>query len=215
MKSVSSAKKAPNPSYAELSDLALRDAILRREEGAWLELMRRYRSLIFGCIHKALSKFTAVLASETADEIFSEVCVNLLRDEMKKLRLYDPNRGSKLSSWIGMIAINTAYDHLRACARIPVLDQIDGYPHFVDERPGPLESLLSLERTRQLYRLAEDLSSRDRHFLDLYFRRELSPKEIARRMQISVKTVYSKRNKIQRRLMQLVPPAPDATPVAA
>ena len=53
----------------------------------------------------------------SANEIFGDVCFNLLRDDMRKLRLYDASRGTKLSSWIGMIATNVAYDYLRGTAR--------------------------------------------------------------------------------------------------
>lgn len=205
----------PCSTLQRLTDVELRDAVLRREEGAWLELMRRFRSVIFGCIHKTLYKFNAVVSNEAADEIFSEVCIHLLRDDMKKLRLYNPERGCKLSSWMGMISLNCAYDYLRACARMPMLDALEGHCNVTDAAPSPLEFILSQERSLLLHRLARGLSSRDRRFLDLYFHRELPPTEIARTMRISVKTVYSKRNKIQRRLCELMQIEPELRPLAA
>ena len=51
---------------------------------------------------------------------------------MHKLRLYDPARGTKLGSWIGMIAVNAAYDFLRGVARRPFLDQLDGMRKQLD-----------------------------------------------------------------------------------
>jgi len=39
--------------------------------------------------------------------------------------VYDPNRGSKLGSWLGLLAINTTYDYLRATTRRPILDKLD------------------------------------------------------------------------------------------
>lgn len=189
--------------YTQLSDLQLLDTVIARDEGGWSELLRRFRGLIYRCIHKAVGKFEGVLSNETADEVFSEVCYNLLRNDMRKLRLYDPQRGSKLGSWIGLIAINTAYDHLRRCARRPVLDQIDGCPERVDQRPTPLDTVLEKERWIRLERLTSGFSPRDRRFVELYFRRGMSPAEVALRMEISVKTVYSKKNKIRKRLLEL------------
>lgn len=185
------------------ADLALLARVLEGEDRAWRELIARYRGLIFRCIHKAIGKFNSVLPSEAPEEIFSEVCFNLLRNDMRKLRLYDPARGSKLGSWIGLISINTAYDHLRSCARQPMLDQIDGVPDRMDQAPGPLDHLLAKERREHLDEMTRDFSARDQRFVDLYFRRGMSANEVARQMEISVKTVYSKKNKIRKRLLAM------------
>lgn len=190
----------PERPHRTLPDLALLECVLRHDEEAWQELIRRFRGLIFRCIGKVLCRYEAVLSSEDINEIFSEVCLNLLRDDMKKLRRYDPDRGSKLGSWIGLISINTAYDHLRITARQPLLDQVDGSLEREDSRPGPLEQLLDKERWERLSNLAHDFSPRDRRFMELYFQRGMEPAEVARLMNISVKTVYSKKNKIRNRL---------------
>ena len=186
-----------------LADLALLEHVLGHEEDAWQELIRRFRGLIYRCIGKVLCRYETVLSNEDINEIFSEVCVNLLRGDMKKLRCYDPARGSKLGSWIGLISINTAYDHLRVTARQPLLDYIDGTPEREDSSPSPLEHLLERERWTVLLELVSDFSPRDLCFMELYFRRGLEPAEIARLMNISVKTVYSKKNKIRNRLFAI------------
>ncbi len=189
--------------YMALSDLALLDKVLLPEEIAWQELIRRFRGLIFRCITKVLCKYESVLSNEDINEIFSEVCFNLLRNDMRKLRKYDPDRGSKLGSWIGLITINTSYDHLRVTARQPILDRIDGVFDREDVGPGPLDQLLAKEKRSWLNFLAADFSPKDQHFMELYFGRGMAPAEIARHMNISVKTVYSKKNKIRNRLVAL------------
>jgi RNA polymerase sigma-70 factor, ECF subfamily len=189
--------------YPSLPDLALLQSVLAHDEEAWQELIRRFRGLIFRCIGKVLCRYESVLSNEDASEIFSEVCLNLLRDDMKKLRRYDPERGTKLGSWIGLISINTAYDHLRVTSRQPVLDHIDGTADREDSGPSPLEQLLEKERWRRLTDLAGDFSPRDRRFMELYFQRGMEPTEVARLMKISVKTVYSKKNKICHRLVAI------------
>lgn len=193
---------------AKLEDLALLQEVLSGDGMAWRELIRRFRGLIFRCITKVLCKYESVISNEDVNEIFSEVCFNLLRNDMKKLRAYDPDRGSKLGSWIGLLTINTAYDHLRTAARQPVLDRIDGVFDRADHRPGPLDDLLEKERWRRLNRLASDFSARDRRFLELYYGRGMSPGEVARVMNISVKTVYSKKNKIRNKLVALAAASP-------
>jgi RNA polymerase sigma-70 factor (ECF subfamily) len=193
-----------------LSDLQLLQEVLTQDELAWRELIRRFRGLIFRCITKVLCKYESVLSNEDVNEIFSDVCLNLLRNDMKKLRAYDPNRGSKLGSWIGLITINTAYDHLRTTARQPVLDRIDGLLDREDTCPSPLDQVLDNERYRRLNRLAMDFSARDQRFLELYYGRGLQPAEVAKVMNISVKTVYSKKNKIRNKLLAMAAGQPEA-----
>jgi len=196
-------RSTARPHYPSLDDLDLLQEVLSQDEHAWRELIRRFRGLIYRCITKVLCKYESVLSNEDVNEIFSEVCVNLLRNDMKKLRAYDPERGSKLGSWIGLITINTAYDHLRVTARQPVLDRIDGLLDREDSCPDPLDQLLEKERYCRLTNLALDFSPRDQRFLELYYGRGMQPSEVARVMNISVKTVYSKKNKIRNKLVAL------------
>jgi RNA polymerase sigma-70 factor (ECF subfamily) len=193
----------PVPAYQDLPDLQLLDAVLGQDELAWKELIRRFRGLIFRCITKVLCKYESVLSNEDVNEIFSEVCFNLVRNDMKKLRAYDPKRGCKLGSWIGLISINTSYDHLRVTARQPMLDRIEGIIEREDQTPDPLDNLLEKERWIRLNDLASDFSDKDQRFLELYYGRGMKPSEVARIMKISVKTVYSKKNKIRNKLVAM------------
>ena len=208
-------------SPSEWSDLELLDRVFEMNNQAWAELVRRYRALIFRCITKVTGRHAPRLGSVDIDEIFAEVLMNLLRDDMRKLRMFDPNRGTKLSSWIGMISVNTAYDHLRSVGRRPLLDRVDGVIEKGDETErSPLEVLMEKERWAHLNGLLTSFSERDRTFLQLYYRDGLDPEGVAQAMSISLKTVYSKKHKIRaslkRRLAELVGPSPiaDLAPVA-
>src|SRR5689334_4465194 len=189
--------------HRSLSDGDLLEAVLTKDQAAWRELIRRFRSLIFRCITKVAGKYDAVLSNEDVNEIFGDVCINLLRDDMRKLRVYDPARGSKLGSWLGLLAINTAYDYLRATSRRPMLDKLDGAVERPASEPSALDTLLDKERWDYLNTLMSDFSDRDRRFVELYYGQGLLPEEVAAAMQISVKTVYSKKNKLRTRLQAL------------
>jgi RNA polymerase sigma-70 factor, ECF subfamily len=193
----------PTPGWRDLDDAALLERVLAHDERAWTELVRRYRGLIFRCIMKVTGRYASVLSSEDTAEIFADVCVNLLRDDMHKLRAYDPTRGSKLGSWLGLIAIHTAYDFLRANARHPMLDRLDGAPERESGEPGPEEHAIAHERWGHVGRLLESFTDRDRTFVELYFARGLAPEVVAQAMNISVKTVYSKKNKIRTKLERM------------
>src|SRR5688572_5487288 len=149
----------PTLDATQWTDRELLVRVLRSEERAWVELVRRYRALIFRCITKVTSKYAPNLSVADIDEVYAEVLMQLLRDDMHKLRLYDPARGTKLGSWIGMIAVNAAYDFLRGVARRPFLDHTDGAldPHEPCDRT-PLDELLDKERWGHFVGLLDDFS---------------------------------------------------------
>jgi RNA polymerase sigma-70 factor (ECF subfamily) len=200
----------PRTDYLSLTDAALLEAVIGHDEAAWRELLRRFRPLVFRCINKVACKYDALLSSEDANEIFGEVCFNLLRDDMRKLRAYDPARGSKLGSWLGLIAMNTAYDFLRATRRRPKLDKLDPGHDRAAPEPSALDSLLDKERWHYVAHLLSDFSAKDRRFVELYYGQGLLPEEVAAAMRISVKTVYSKKNKLRTRLEAIAQHDPTA-----
>lgn len=205
-------------SYRTMLDGPLLEMVLSKDEVAWTELIRRYRALVFRCITKVAAKYDAVLSNEDANEIFGDMCFNLLRDDMRKLRAYDPARGAKLGSWLGLLAINTAYDYLRQTSRRPMLDRLDSAPERPGDGPNALDDLLEKERWGYLNHLLADFSAKDRRFVELYYGHGLLPEEVAAAMGISVKTVYSKKNKLRTKLLALADldrdPKGDAAPRA-
>jgi RNA polymerase sigma-70 factor (ECF subfamily) len=204
-----------NPS--DWTDRELLRHVLRSEGRAWAELVRRYRPLIYRCITKVTLKYSPMLGSADLDEIYADVMMHLVRDDMHKLRIYNPARGTKLGSWIGMISVNAAYDHLRGAGRRPVLDKLgDAAETEVaeDSDRTPLELLIEKERWGHLNELLAEFSDKDRTFVELYYQRGLEADEIAAEMQISLKTVYSKKHKIRAHLMRCLSTLAGDSPIA-
>jgi RNA polymerase sigma-70 factor (ECF subfamily) len=199
---------------SQWTDRELLTRVLRSEERGWRELVRRYKALIYRCITKVTSKYAPNLSVADIDEVYAEVLMQLHRDDCHKLRLYDPNRGTKLGSWIGMIAVNAAYDYLRGVARRPFLDQLDGSldPHQPCDRT-PLDELIDKERWDTFMSMLGDFSEKDRTFMVLYYARGLEAEEVAEEMRISLKTVYSKKHKIRAHLQRCLEKA-GGSPIA-
>ena len=185
----------------QLSDMELLRSVLQHEESAWTEFLHRLRPLIYRCITKVTLRYAPDLAGADVDEIFSDVLLNLLRSDMRKLRQFNPERGTKLSSWIGMISVNTAYDFLRNIGRRPYLDRIDGVcesQQMYDRTP--LDTLMEKERWDHLNQILRNFSDKDRTFMSLYYADGLDADTVADKMSISLKTVYSKNHKIRANL---------------
>jgi RNA polymerase sigma-70 factor (ECF subfamily) len=195
---------APAQSPETWTDLELVDAMVAGGAQAWREFQRRYDRLVHRCILKVTRRFSSVVSQEDVREIAATLSLSLLANDMHKLRTFDPDRGNRFSSWIGLLAINCAYDYLRQLRREPNKGGLNEACELACQLPDPFETVMDRERADLAQKMLEGFTDRDRAFASLYFGEGMDPDEIARRMNISVKTVYSKKHKIQSRLEAIV-----------
>ncbi|WP_438020722.1 sigma-70 family RNA polymerase sigma factor [Sorangium sp. So ce315] len=188
----------------DLGDVAegtLVKEMIAGNERAWRAFHARYDRLVHRCIAGVIARFSAVVAQDDIRDIHATLLMQLLSNDMRKLRTFDPERGTRLSSWIGTLAVRCAYDHLRGARRSPRCAPLDDAAvELPCERPSPQEHAERRERAALVGQVLHDFSDKDREFVALYFGEGLPPEQIAERMRISVKTVYTKRHKIQSRL---------------
>jgi RNA polymerase sigma-70 factor, ECF subfamily len=195
--------------YDALSDEELVQAVLAREPAAWPTFFAKYERLVVSCIRKVMRRYGAAFNDEDIEDLVSATALNIVKDDYKKLRAFDPARGYKLSSWIGLIATNSAHDALRRRAPTEVwtataLDDTAPVPPLQSEAPLASETLEAEDEARALRAAIAELSPSDRLFMDYYYVQELEPEVIARLMAISVNTVYSRKNKIREKLRMIV-----------
>ena len=184
-------------------ELILIRHLLEGEPAAWKAFHVAYGRLITSTIARVVGRFGIGAGSEDAREIQASLCLDLLANDKSKLRAFDPARGARFSTWIAMLASHAAYDFLRRRRREPRGDEYDADLLACDS-PDP-HTLCELgERARLVESLTHGFSAKDRQFLDLYFAQGLEPDEVATRMGISVKTVYSKKHKIRGRIEALL-----------
>jgi RNA polymerase sigma-70 factor (ECF subfamily) len=190
-----------SPQLAE--DAALVESLISGSAAAWRSFETRYGRLILSCISRVTSRFSCVRADDVR-EIQATLYLELLSNDKRKLRSFEPDRGTRLGTWLGMLATHTAYDFLRRARRDSKCDGIEGAESIRSETPDPSDYTLVRERAALVSRLLDTLSEKDRQFVELYYGEGLEPEEVARRMQISVKTVYTKKHKLRGRLETLL-----------
>lgn len=190
----------------DLTETQLLSRMLLRDGSAWREFHQRYDRLIYRCIHKVTGRFPGSITSEDVREIYAMFLLSLNKRNMHKLRTFDPERGNKLSSWVGMLATNCAWDYLRKVARRPQTTTLSDAEQIGCAGDGPYEDLLVKQRWAVVNSVLETFSDKDRRFVRLYFMDGLSPEDVAAEMSISVKTVYSKKHKIRCRLQKALLP---------
>jgi RNA polymerase sigma-70 factor (ECF subfamily) len=185
-------------------DDALLRGLLADDPRAWRVFQVRFDRLVVRSISKVTEHFRALVAPDEVSDIRALFYVSLLANDKKRLRVFDPQRGTRFCSWIAMLASNRAYDYIRARRREPEKTELAEAHSAACDRPDPFERCASGERATMTATALRELSAKDRAFARLYFAEELEPSEVAAKLQVSVKTVYSKKHKVRLRLATLL-----------
>jgi len=189
----------------DVADDILLQRVLQRERQAWAEFFRRFDRLIAGTVVRVLRRYGVRAAPEDVGDMVAEVWVALLRDDQRKLRIYDRQRGSRLNSWIGLIAANTTIDYLRVRHRSSTYleDNPEVSNALIDSR-GPDRDLEERQDVELMRRAVGRLKLEDQRFARYCFQDERRPAEIAEAFGISVNTVHSRKFKLRRKITDLV-----------
>jgi RNA polymerase sigma-70 factor (ECF subfamily) len=201
-----SALRRPLPSTdPKQEELDVLDRVLGGDRSAWMTFCQRYENLIVGCVLRALRRYNAAFTSEDLADMVAEVWVTLLRDDMRKLRLYDPERGYRLASWLGLIATNCTIDQLRLRGSETSYLEDMACPDQLLVDPSRPDKGIEERQTAQMARRALGrLSVEERRFVLHCFHEERSPAELARTLGIAVNTVYSRKFKIREKLVRII-----------
>jgi RNA polymerase sigma-70 factor, ECF subfamily len=189
---------------SEWSEIDLIQGMLAGERVAWSAFHRRYDGLIYAAIDRILRSFPALSTQVEREEVRAMLLSSLLARDMHKLRVFEFGRGVRLSTWVSLLAANAARDHVRAAFRrpSPMTATAASFESIEDESSGPLANLLTKEAMGRVACTVDQLSLKDRKLIQLLFIKAQAPEQVAAEMNISIKTVYTKKHKLIHRLQQ-------------
>ena len=188
------------------TDRELITRLLRGDAAGWREFQVRFDRLVRRQVERVCRGFARALGSDEMEEIRAEFYLSLVDREMRKLRLFDPTRGLKLSSWVALLAGNAARDFLRAHRRRPATLSPTGEVDRVDER-DLFEDTAQRERCGRALDALRSFPSQDQRLLLMLHVEEASVDEIASACGGSEKTVYTRAHRIRSQVRQRCNPA--------
>ncbi|HKO91652.1 MAG TPA: sigma-70 family RNA polymerase sigma factor, partial [Polyangiaceae bacterium] len=187
-------RRGERPVY---DDATLIQRLLDNDDDAWRAFHDRYSHQLLGVISRVTRRFPQLTGTDHLEEIYASLCLRLLNDDKRRLKSFDPERGTPLGSWLCALARNSAHDFLRHHRRQPWLCRLGEEITDVEmpsDVPDAFSVCSSREQARALTQLVDSLSARDREFLGAYLQ-GFEPEQIAAQLGISVSTVYSKKHK--------------------
>ncbi|HZZ82499.1 MAG TPA: RNA polymerase sigma factor [Gemmataceae bacterium] len=183
-----------------LSDDALLRKAIDGERASLDELFRRYRAVAYRVAHRLLGNEADAL--DAVQEAFIKVLVHLPSFQGR----------SSFKTWFLRVVSNAALDLGRQRSRREVLS-LDGLgPKFREEaepllQPDPARELERLDMRRQLQDALAQLPPAQRQTFVLHAEAELSYREVADSLEISIGTVMSRLYYARQRLRVLLEPA--------
>ncbi len=208
MQPESETPQRPDPTPVPTDVTALLAGLISGERLAWERFEREYGPRIRTAIERVRRRFGAVMSNDDAMEVYSSLCLQLVHGDKRRLRQFDPARGTRFEAWLSRLAVNATYDFLRQRRRQPQLARAEQDAYFGELLPDASPDAFRVAAARQeaaaIAELVADLSPRDQEFIALFFAQGLDPVETAERLGVQVSTVYSKKHKIRARLEDLL-----------
>lgn len=185
-------------------DLILLDQALNGKRGAWENFCKRFESLIIGCVRKILVRYGVSFCATDLADLVNDVWLSLLSNDCKKLKQYDKTRGYRLTSWIGLIAMNSTIDNLRARhANNHYLEEMTNTDQILVDSHSPQARLEKKEQSQLAKEAISHLNREDQQFVMACFHEERSPSALADQFGVSINTVYSRKFKIRNKLVKI------------
>jgi len=178
------ANRRSDPDPQDRDDLA---RLVDGDKAAWDRFVARYAGVVFAAVQRRL---VPAGRAEEVEDVVQDVFVRLCARGFRLLRTYDPAR-ARMSTWLSVVAISTAIDHLR---------RRRGFNQPLDTVP---ETDLAVPAKEPAERIAIPdglLSPRQAVILEMLYQREMDVAEVAQALDINPQTVRSMHHKALTRL---------------
>src|SRR5262245_38327133 len=149
-------------------DAALVAALIAGDERAWRVFHERHSPSMLDAITSVRNRFPHLIGADDVRDIHAELCLQLLGNDKRRLRQFDPERGTPLRAWLGVLARHAAFDFLRLRRRQPTVrwkgEETMQFETLGSDAPDALNICCTRERARIFAALVDELSARDREF---------------------------------------------------
>ena len=182
-----------------LTESELLKGCISGNKESWSLFVKQYNKLIYHTIYKTLRVNGQPTDPDHINDLFQEVFTSFCENNCKKLRAFDPQKGVKLSSWLRMITVRMTIDQLRKSKPVTSLEALPVEP----SQAGSQEGLLDEESMGLLREVIEQLSTKDKLLIELFYMKELPPEEIAQILKISVGALYTRKNRVMEKMRKI------------
>ncbi len=175
-------------------DRQMIEQCLNGSSKAWRSFIDQFSSLVYYSIKNVLKDSSGNYSKEELEDLHNDVFVSIMENRGKKLRLYEGKNGCSLSTWIRIIAVRVAIDQIRKKKQTISMSE-ESCVREVEKKNTDFDPVISMENDEKkeiLKKIIEEMPSRDRLFIKLFYYENVSPKEMAKIYNTSISSVYSR-----------------------
>jgi RNA polymerase sigma-70 factor (ECF subfamily) len=177
---------------------ALLSRCFEGDKASWNRFVQDYAGLIYHTIKKTLALHRGSTPADSAEDIFQDTFLSLIKDDFAQLRRFRGDNGCTLASWLRMIAARRTIDHLRKSNKPANPLEESVFDGLADES----ENEGSNEQLQLLASVLPEIQPRERIIIDLFFRQNLSAPDVASILHLSIGAVYTQKSRILAKLRE-------------
>ena len=171
--------------------------------------VQRFSGLVYGSVKNTLTIKHVPFNSQDLEDLHNTIFLRLFEQRCNKLRQFQGKNGCSLASWIRLVAVRTVLNHIRkkgidAIGWQKKLISINDLSELKEDEMETWDVMEKAEQGRLLQDGIQNLPPRDRLFMKLHFEKDLSMKEVADAMQLSIQNVYTVKHRAIQRLKSQV-----------
>jgi RNA polymerase sigma-70 factor (ECF subfamily) len=171
---------------------------IRREPGAWVEFVDRFKGTVQALARRSLRLNGHVPDEPELEDVVQEVFVAIIRRDFRLLRNYDPTYTVK--TYLGVITRTEVHRFLRR--RRPTTTPVEELEAASPSAPSSSDAAADAEEKEVLLRALDELPPRDAEILRLRFLREMDYRAIAGALNIPEASVGQTLFRAKQRLVE-------------
>lgn len=188
-----------------MKDFELIRECIKNDKKAWETFVSKYSRLIYNYIYSVLKDNNINHSEDKVNDLFQEFIFVLIKDDFKKLKIFQGFNGCSFASWLRVLTVNFVLDYIKKIKKIY---------SFKDDMAVDLEDSVECQKElvnqkviydEQLFHLKDCVSVldiQDKYFLEFYLDKMLSLDEIKLILGVSRAAVDMRKSRILNRLKQ-------------
>ncbi len=182
--------------------------ISNEDPGAWELFVRTYSNLIWNSLHRTFHSYSFHYSPEDIEDVYSAVFLSLVEHDFKKLRQFEGRNACTLSTWLAVVAVRKAIDHMREQKKhfytISLEDEGRSLDSVADKRHNA-EALLMEQQTSAVFaKMIAAMTPKEKQLYDLLTQDCPSPEETARALKISVASFYTRKHRLIEKMKKML-----------
>lgn len=185
------------------NELRLLAAVLAGDGAAEARFVRYYGGVVELAVRQVLRGSGLPCEAGEVEDLVHEIWLSIFERDRRSLRRFEPDRGIRVSTWIGLLSRHKTVDRLRrrgVWQRMLTLVDDAQLPEAPADEPLAPELIEQRERRELAQRAFSRLRQDEQRFLEAWYLEERDPAQLAAELGVTVGTVYTRRYKLQQKL---------------